>query len=100
MAAATAMVVLYSCSSCSSLSPQENFRHQLQNNIGKKKVEYPASWHESVRLIGSIDLHNGNIEYRYRFRRACEYVLVVDGVTNTIIATRIEGNEADCTLPP
>lgn len=94
-------VLLPLLASCSSLTPHENFKNFLKNNVGKR-ADDPSS--DVARypqlLIDSQVLPNGNTENKYLWRGACRYFLEIDSITRKIVGWRFEGSEHDCEIVP
>jgi len=94
-------LLLPALSACSAVTPHENFKNFLRNNLGKS-VDDPSS--DVARypqlLVGSQVLPNGNIENQYRWRGACRYFLEIDQQTRKIVGWRFEGSERDCEIVP
>ena len=88
-------------SSCVILTPHENFKHNMQANIGNK-VDDPSSVLMRYRqyVYDSKVLKNGNIETEYRPIIRCRVFFEIDVKTNIIIGWRFEGDEKDCIIVP
>lgn len=88
-------------SSCSSVTPHENFRMILGQSIGKS-IDAPPRLTNAYpdRLMSSTVLPNGNIEHKYLWYRACRYFFEIDAKTRIIVGWRFEGSERDCEIVP
>lgn len=88
-------------SSCSALTPHENFKSAMQSNIGKKEdssASYLSRYPEDV--LGSSGLTNGNIETEFFQSRKCRVFFEIDPKTRIIVGWRFEGSEKDCEIVP
>ncbi|HRK78162.1 MAG TPA: hypothetical protein PLQ95_06450 [Thiobacillus sp.] len=92
---------------CSSQQYDPNYWHQnfvtiLKNKIGQKfeSVRGKAGWAVTEAFIGSINLSNGNIAYRYRAGGTCRYTFEVDPKTDIIVAASWEGEARHCIIIP
>jgi hypothetical protein len=94
-------VVIVCISSCSTVSPHENFKAFLQSNIGKA-ADDPNS--DTARypqlLVQSVELPNGNIENEYQWVKSCKYFYEISKETNVIVGSRYEGSTEDCAITP
>lgn len=88
-------------SSCSTLTPHENFKAQREFNIGSS-IDKPrvAGVALAKYLVQSKSLPNGNIENEYLGRGSCRYFFEFDPGTRIIVDWRFEGTEEDCVVVP
>lgn len=86
---------------CMGISPYENFKAHLRDEIGESIDYAPSySWRNEKDLIDSKVLPNGNIENKYKYLRSCFYIFEIDPQTRQIIGARFEGSEKDCVVNP
>jgi hypothetical protein len=88
-------------SSCSALTPHENFRAHMESNVGSS-IDKPREPGVALPryLLGSKTLLNGNIENEYRDRGTCRYYFEYNPLTRIIVNWRFEGSEKDCVIAP
>ena len=94
-----AIVIVLVTSSCSSITPQENFTNTMQSNVGKTFHDPDVKWTKEDRLNGQTTLKNGHVEYEYSMYRQCHYYFEVDPKNDLIVGWRFEGNDNDCKIP-
>lgn len=94
-------LMLISVSSCSSMTPHENFKSLMSHNVGSS-IDMPrvAGSARAEYLLGSKILPNGNIENQYRGRGTCRVFFEFDPITSIIVNWRFEGGERDCEIVP
>lgn len=93
-------LLLPSLSSCSSVTPHENFKAHMSDNIGRDIDSPNTDWVRPDRYVGNKVLPNGNTENEYKFRGTCRYFFEIDPKTRIIVGWRFEGNERDCEIVP
>jgi len=85
--------------SCLSADPYKAFEARLQAEVGDSIDDArSASRLSQSKLISTIQLPNGNLEYRYAFenyRGICRYAFEVDLATRRILAWRYDGEDKD-----
>ncbi len=88
-------------SSCSALTPHENFKAHMDFNMGSS-IDEPreAGVALSKYLLSSRTLLNGNIENKYRHVRSCRYFFEYNPETRNIVGWRFEGSQPDCVIAP
>lgn len=83
---------------CTTVTPQENFKDALYREIGKSIDN--SMWAPKRYLISEKTMSNGNVEYRYRYLRSCQYMFEVEPKSRVIVNARYEGKEFDCVINP
>lgn len=79
----------------------QNFVTNLRSNVGKKLNSVRnLGYASSEAFLGSTNLSNGNITYRYRAGGTCRYTFEVDPKTNIIVAATWEGEAKHCIIVP
>lgn len=87
-------------SSCSALTPHENFRQHMRSDVGRS-LDDPHTWAgPHFKPISVRELPNGNVENEYEFRGTCRYFFEFNPETRIIFAWRFEGSEKDCAIVP
>ena len=86
-------------SSCSALTPHENFKAHMTNDVGQS-IDDPQTWARSDRYIASKTLQNGNIENEYKFRGTCRYFFEFNPESRLVVNWRFEGSVRDCVIAP
>ena len=98
------LAILVSCAT--STAPHENFKSNMQYEIGKKANDPNARLVRYSQLVtGKNILLNGNIEVEFVTfspgdRGDCVVYFEIDKKTNVIINWRYEGSEESCVIMP
>jgi hypothetical protein len=85
-------------SSCSSVTPHENFMHHLAVEVGRNI--YEIDWNRSAHLLSTVNLPNGHLLYTYAYTGTCRVMFEVVPETNIISSAKWEGSENDCAIVP
>lgn len=93
-------ISMFMVSSCSALSPHENFKGHMSGNVGKKIGGPSTLWVKPDRYIGAKQLPNGNTENEYKLRGTCRYFFEFEPETHIIVGWRFAGSEQDCAIVP
>ena len=94
------VVILFGLLGCVgryTLTPHENFKLFLFDQIGRKLDDVP---HSKNSLIKIVDLQNGNKEYWYNGGKGCSYIFEVNSETQIIITARFIGTKETCVIVP
>jgi len=95
------VLLLMLLSSCSSVTPHENFKAHMSHNVGMRiDNSLGGNWAIPKYLVNTIHLPNGNIENEYEFHGNCRYFFEIDANTQIIVGWRFEGSEQDCGIVP
>ena len=97
---ATSLLCLCSLSSCKSISPHENFKAHMTNNIGRSMDDARTQWVSPDALVDTKKLANGNLENQYRWQGTCRYFFEFDPKTRFIVNWRFEGTQQGCGIVP
>ena len=84
-------------SSCSAVTPHENFVSIMRSQIGKSADDpnsYTGAYHR-YRILEKR-LENGNIEEEYKRGQRCRHFFEIDTKSRIIVGWRYEGAEKDC----
>ena len=87
------------CGACASMTPQENFKRNLQSAVGSR-ADRPNVFLSPDLLLSETVLANGNVEYVYRYSIGCNMKFVVDERTQIIVAASFDGDEKACVWVP
>ncbi len=92
-------------SSCSAVTPHENFKDGLNSAIGTSVDIEPmlSLCSRGRKNIESNPVQDGYVEDRqimHRGRRECVYYCVVDSRTRLVVRVHFEGSNDDCAIPP
>ncbi len=86
------------------VTAHQNFIDTMNFNIGKNIDELePHEYGAKHKIIGTLVLPNGNIEYQYNAKTTqieCKYVYEVNPINRRILSWRINGDDKGCILPP
>lgn len=86
-------------SSCTTLTPHENFKEHMASSLGESLDS--AIWSKLyIKPTTVRNLSNGNIENEYKWRGTCKYFFEFDPQTRIIVSWRFTGSEGDCTVAP
>lgn len=94
-------LLLITSTSCSSLTPHENFKSLMAHNVGST-IDDPNVIGSTLpkHLMESKTLPSGNIENKYKGRRTCRKFFEFDPKTRVIVGWHFEGSEEDCVIVP
>jgi len=91
--------IMLMLSSCSTITPHENFKAHMEYNVGKN-IGLPQKWMGIDRYVGSKTLQNGNVENEYKLLGACRYFFEINPASKIIVSWRFEGGKKDCAIAP
>ena len=81
-------------SSCSALTPHENFKAHMRSDIGRS-VDDPHTWAgPRFEPINLKELPSGNVENEYEFRGTCRYFFEYNPESRVIVGWHFEGRDA------